>query len=83
MPRSFKIATLIGSYTPDWALLEREGEQKLYFAHFLALEIGFECGVQPVTNWREYKRTLPEAAHESFQVLQWLLHNNWCMKYLT
>ncbi|WP_375641911.1 MULTISPECIES: DEAD/DEAH box helicase family protein [unclassified Bartonella] len=32
LPRSFKIATPIGSYTPDWAVfLEREGEQKLYF----------------------------------------------------
>ncbi|MGF7157263.1 hypothetical protein [Bartonella heixiaziensis] len=50
--------------TPDWAVLEREGEQKLYFAHFAALEMGFECGAQPVTNWCEYKRTLPEAAHE-------------------
>ncbi|WP_338070538.1 hypothetical protein [Bartonella taylorii] len=38
--KEFKIATLIGSYTPDWAVLEREGEQKLYFAHFAALEMG-------------------------------------------
>lgn len=32
LPRSFKIATPIGTYTPDWAVfLERDGEQKLYF----------------------------------------------------
>ncbi|WP_412059088.1 DEAD/DEAH box helicase family protein [Bartonella sp. DGB2] len=32
LPRSFKIATPIGSYSPDWAVfLEREGVQKLYF----------------------------------------------------
>ncbi|WP_273787866.1 MULTISPECIES: hypothetical protein [Bartonella] len=32
--------------------------------HFATLEMGFECSAQPVTNWCEYKRTLPEAAHE-------------------
>ncbi|WP_375606459.1 MULTISPECIES: hypothetical protein [unclassified Bartonella] len=32
LQRSFKIATPIGSYTPDWTFfLERDGEQKLYF----------------------------------------------------
>ncbi|WP_375680910.1 MULTISPECIES: hypothetical protein [unclassified Bartonella] len=32
LPRNFKIATPIGSYTPDWAVfLKRDGEQKLYF----------------------------------------------------
>ncbi|WP_375651597.1 DEAD/DEAH box helicase family protein [Bartonella sp. LB28NMGDW] len=90
LPRSFKIATPIGSYTPDWAVfLERDGEQKLYFvletkgansefdlrlkemlkikcgkAHFAALQTSVAFNDQPVTNWREYKRTLPEAAHE-------------------
>ncbi|WP_254492289.1 hypothetical protein [Bartonella sp. B1099] len=39
LPRSFKIVPLIGPYTPDLAVfLEREGEQKLYFA----LEIRFK-----------------------------------------
>nr|WP_254492291.1 hypothetical protein [Bartonella sp. B1099] len=32
MPRSFKIKTPIGSYTPDWTVfLECDGKQKLYF----------------------------------------------------
>lgn len=32
LPRSFKIATPIGSYTPDWAVfLESDGVQKFYF----------------------------------------------------
>ncbi|WP_375664110.1 MULTISPECIES: DEAD/DEAH box helicase family protein [unclassified Bartonella] len=90
LPRSFKIATPIGSYTPDWAVfLERDGEQKLYFvletkgansefdlrlkeilkikcgkAHFAALQTSVAFNDQPVINWREYKRTLPEGAHE-------------------
>ncbi|WP_273789101.1 DEAD/DEAH box helicase family protein [Bartonella sp. ML70XJBT] len=90
LPRSFKIATPIGSYTPDWAVfLERDGEQKLYFvletkgansefdlrlkemlkikcgkAHFDALQTSVVFNNQPVTNWREYKRTFPEAGHE-------------------
>ncbi|WP_273723055.1 hypothetical protein [Bartonella sp. AU18XJBT] len=38
-----KLQTPIGSYTPDGAVLEREGEQKLYFAHFATLEMSFEC----------------------------------------
>ncbi|MET3560331.1 type III restriction enzyme [Bartonella japonica] len=90
LPRNFKIATPIGSYTPDWAIfLEQDGEQKLYFvletkgansefdlrlkemlkikcgkAHFAALQTGVAFNDQPVTNWREYKRTLPEGTHE-------------------
>ncbi|WP_375668961.1 hypothetical protein [Bartonella sp. MR168JLCBS] len=33
-------------------------------AHFAALQTSIAFNDQPVTNWREYKRTLPEAAHE-------------------
>ncbi|WP_254473052.1 hypothetical protein [Bartonella sp. B1098] len=90
LPRSFKIATPIGSYTPDWAVfLEWDGQEKLYFvletkgansefdlrlkemlkikcgkAHFDALQTSVAFNDKPVTNWREYKRTFPEGAHE-------------------
>ena len=32
MPNWFKISTPLGSYNPDWAvLIEKDGDQKLYF----------------------------------------------------
>ncbi|WP_375633523.1 MULTISPECIES: hypothetical protein [unclassified Bartonella] len=33
-------------------------------AHFAALQTSVAFNDQPVINWREYKRTLPEGAHE-------------------
>nr|WP_281432344.1 hypothetical protein [Bartonella taylorii] len=62
----------MGSYTPDWAVLEREGEQKLYFAHFAALEMGSSVVLS----------VLCSKQRMSFQVRRWLLQNDWCMKYL-